>query len=507
MPGNPIKVGPFTGGLNTYSDTTAVGDTEAVELINFDVDIDGSLLTRPPIVFDTAVVAGVLRTLGYYTSMSGEQYLLLAGVDHTCTYYYYNGAISILTNTISATSFAQYANKAWLVAPSGAVNPGGSWDPTAGFVAVSAMKKGAACVVYKERMFVGEGGSLATSSRLYFSAPANLLSWSSSDFLDVKAGDGQDIIDLIVFADVIVIFKQNSTYIYSYESKPATGQVRGISSTIGVAARDCIIEYENNLYLLHDTNVFVMANWNYERLNIKVPFKYNNSSPAALKTSYSLSLVGDRLIIRYFDNYYVYGMKTRAWTMWETTAGGSLGRFFKVPFTISGASAGTKYLATGQSSSNKSLYSFVDGFDATRTESIYWSLVTKSYDFDSPYSFKKLYWWGVDCIAKSVVNATVYPISYGQKITWGQAKLRTWGDAKSFTWGRGSDLSIQVDSTLGIQGGTNRVFIKFQKALRFRQLNLRLNGTVDGKSSTSPMRIFSLLLIADSKQAVVKTIT
>src|SRR5689334_13242360 len=48
--GEALRFGPFVGGLNTGSDPTAVADSELVDCVNFELDIDGSLVGRPPIV-------------------------------------------------------------------------------------------------------------------------------------------------------------------------------------------------------------------------------------------------------------------------------------------------------------------------------------------------------------------------------------------------------------------------------------------------------------------------
>jgi hypothetical protein len=48
VPGQPIQVGPFIGGLNTFSDDTSIADNELVLAENWDLDLDGSLVSRPP---------------------------------------------------------------------------------------------------------------------------------------------------------------------------------------------------------------------------------------------------------------------------------------------------------------------------------------------------------------------------------------------------------------------------------------------------------------------------
>jgi hypothetical protein len=507
MPGTPVPIGPFTGGLNTFSDTTAVADNEATELLNFDIDIDGSLVTRPPITLE-ATTPGPdlpLRLLGYFVTSNGEQYLIASVARGLTagTYAYSATGWTLLTSTIPAAAFVQYMNKAWLIAPPGYSNPGGSWDPVNGFVAITAMKKGTTAVIYKERMWIGEGGQASTSSRLYFSNPGNFAVWNASDFVDIKNGDGQDIIDAVVYADTIVICKQNSMYIFSYDTKPTAGQVRQISNTIGVAARDCIVEHENNLYLFHGKYIYTMVNWNFERINLKVPLTVVNSKPNNLTSPYIMSRVNDRLILRYYDTYYVYNLRARVWAIWTTPR--ALGRFFQVPVDTTNPEP-DKFLATSAWTDFEALYSFVEGFSTDRIENFYYSVVSKTYDFDSPFTFKRLFWWGGDVISKASWTATVYPVSYGRNITWDEARLITWAQARQYTWARPADIAISVDSDRSVGGSDNRTFVKFHKSLRFRQINFQISGMSNGQSINAPMRIFNFTAFILAKQKVTQTI-
>lgn len=505
MANTPVKIGPFVGGLNTYSDVTAVGDQEVVELINFEVDLDGSLVSRPPIIQDIAnPTADSIRILGYFLAVNGDNYLI--GANTTSTYYMLNGVWTLITNTFGATCFVQYANKAWLVAPP--TDPvtagGGKWDPVGGYAAVAALKRGYSAVIYKERMFVAEGGSAATANRVYFSNAANIDTWSAGDFLDVRSGDGQEIQEIRLFMDVIVVFKQDSTYIYSYDSSPTRGAVRSISTSIGVAGKECVIEYENNLYLFHDKNVFSLTNWNFDKLNVKVPFDYSNLKGANSTQNYCLSLVGDRLIIRYYDTYYVFGLKTRVWTIWEASA--YLGRFFQVPFG-SDIPENATYLASSADSTDDHMYSFLDGYMSSRSEVINCSVTTKTYDFENSYTFKRLLWWGVDTLARNDVQGIVYPITYSKNATWGEMETLTWGDVQTHTWGQPLDPVISVENDISIHNAnSSRMLIKFLKSLRFRQINFKLHGTTASDTITGPLRFYNIIAFISTKQTVPKQI-
>jgi len=38
-----LKIGPYAGGINRYSDISAIADDEMVDCTNFEIDLDGSL--------------------------------------------------------------------------------------------------------------------------------------------------------------------------------------------------------------------------------------------------------------------------------------------------------------------------------------------------------------------------------------------------------------------------------------------------------------------------------
>lgn len=517
MPGQPVRIGPFTGGLNTYSDPTAVGDNEATELINFDVDIDGSLVTRPPICkLEDTPTNKTSKILGWFTWTNGDNYLIISEIDPTgtTTTRAYNVATDtwvLITGTFAATAMVQYQNKAWLVADPTETDPGGTWDPSAGFTATAGIKKGRSAVVYKERLWVGEGGTGATASRVYFSDAATFGTFGGTSFFDAKAGDGQSIVDMIVYADTIIIFKENSTYFWAYDSKPANGKVSPVSNVIGIAGKDCVFEYETNLYVFHNKNIYSITNWNYTKLNIKLPLKYSNSRPSDLMQPFSMSQINDRLVLRYYDLYFVFGLKTRAWSQWQSTLP-PVGKFWYVPqpstsVTVSQFVAAGVWRSASGVANCSSLYDFKDDWETLRSETMDWSIVTKSYDFQSPYTFKKLYWWGVDAESQSSMLGQVFPIFYGHSITWSEARSYTWTQARAFTWARFGVQAVNVDTQTTVKGSSNRVFVKMMKALRYRQVAFKISGTLDGTSASSPMRIFGMTAFVDTKEKVVSQVT
>lgn len=495
MPGKPVKIGPFSGGLNTYSATTAVEDNQVVDIVNFDVDLDGSLLSRPPIIVKGTTPASI-RPLGYFKDANGSYYLI--GSGGTTTYFYDGSTWATITATFAATAMVQYAGKAWLVAPAGSANPGGNWTFNV-FTAVAAMKKGNTACVYKERMFIADG----SISRIYLSTATDFTVWNTADFFDVSNGDGQNIIEIRVFNDTIVAFKINSTYIYSYDTSPGRGAVRSVSTSIGTADKDCVVEYEAGLYVLHNKGVYHVTNWNYDKLNTLVPFIYANTFSAVTAQAQCISVVNDRLIVRYFDRVYIFGLKARVWTTWQTVS--YFNKFWAVPGVVT---AVQEFVTTSARTDDNSTFSFLDTWNVTRTETMTCTFTTKSFQFDTPFGFKKLSWWGADVLAKAPLTGTVFPISYSASVTWGQIVAFTWAAVGSNTWGKPLDIAINVNTAFSTANvAENRMFIKFLKALRFRQVNFRLTGTTDGSSTQGPFRVYGLVAFTYIKENVSKQVS
>src|SRR5678815_430439 len=166
--GQPLRLGPFTGGMNTLSDPSAIADSELVDSNNLELDIDGSLICRPPIqeVLNNAGFAERILLIGV-ALLGGNIYVI--GTNSGGVYRWTSNTWTLITNTFTATCMVQYADKIWLIAKPGSANPGGSWDGTV-FTAVAAIPKGSAAVVHKERLYVVPGvTTAANSSRLTFS--------------------------------------------------------------------------------------------------------------------------------------------------------------------------------------------------------------------------------------------------------------------------------------------------------------------------------------------------
>jgi hypothetical protein len=492
-----------------------VADAELVDMVNFELDIDGSLVSRPPIQdFGSPNVSWTERVvlLGVAKLTTGT---FIIGSNTNGVYQFSGGLWNTITATFRATCMVQYADKIWLVAAPGSANPGGSWDGTT-FTAIAAMPKGEACRVYKERMFICPGiSATSNSSRLSFSAAADLTSWPGTNFIDVTSGDGQKLIDMAVYKSNLLLFKEDSTYALSYDANPSDATRENISTTIGATTRRCVAEYEDSVFVYHEGDIYEIVNYIFTRINTKVPFLYDGTAPGGTRVEeVFLSIMGDRLIVRYYNRIYVLGLRTRTWTRWESASTNlhNFGPIVAFPSNVV-AAVNDEFYAGSSIQNNKTVVRIRDGFDATNNEkvggtpfTITCSALTKNLDLAASQVNKRLFWWGADVLTGNNVIGVASPIVLGAVTLWGDIFNQGKKASDLGTWQAPLTGSVSVFSNVTAPGLTARVFAKFLKALRFRQINFRIQLTTNGTTVDGPCRLFTITIVAATKQTVVKAV-
>lgn len=507
--GQPLRLGPFTGGINTLSDPSAIADVELVDCNNFELDIDGSLRCRPPIVeiIDQVSFSERMLLIGI-AQLNGNIFIIGSNIDGV--WFWTSNTWTRITSTFQATCMVQYMDKIWLVAVPGSANPGGSWDGTT-FTAISAMPKGTAATIHRERMFVVAGAtSTSNSSRLTFSNPGNFSTWTGTDFIDINPGDGQQLIDLVVYNDNLLLFKQDSSYVLAYDSRPSDAVVRKISNTLGTSKSHCVVNYENSVFIYHEGEVYEVVNYDFNRINTKVPFAFDPTSPggAAYSEDVFLSILGDRLIVRYFNRIYVYGLRTRTWTRWSSNNDKLhyFGPIVSFPSNVSVA-INDQYYAGSCISSKKNMVRINDGFDGTTIEEdlststiITCSVLTKNYDMAVSHQFKRLFWWGADILSNNEAVGVATPIVAQFTVTWADLASKKWQDLNTWRYPL-TDLSA-VSTSVATGSGVLRKFVKFIKGLRFRQINFTVTLTSAGFLIDGPARLYSITIIVETRATV-----
>lgn len=515
MAAQEVNLGFFVGGLNTAGDPTTIGDNELRELVNFEVDIDGALSNRPPIsALDVPIPGasspgGGLKLLGYF-QVSGGAAFLIASNRLNATYYFTGSAWTLITNTIAAVAMVQYRDMAWLLAPPSSANPGGKWSPTAAFTPEPNMPKGVTMVSFKDRIWIGRGkGATTDGTKLFLSAiVAGAVNWpTTAQFIDIGAGDGQNIVDIVIYQESILIFKVGSTYRFSFSTDPSLGITSKISSEYGANDTGCYAADNDILYVIYENKVLQFINYNFQEINTKVPLIADNPSVSITETQ-NISIWADRVFVCFYDKIYVYRTTNGTWCEWRApNSVKTLGRVLKIPGQQDVRPVAYMYSTQPNEARPFRIYS---GEPGTEKEVMTSYMVTKNFNFETDSKYKKLTLWVADLISRVNVATIASPVHYGSTVTWGALKAsgRTWGQARAYTWANPLDISIAVPDVVDLGGVTDgRKLIKFQKILRFRQIFFRLSMTHDGSIDTAPVRVFKLAAWVIDKQRVTKRVS
>lgn len=511
MPGAAVALGPFKGGLNTLNDASAISDDELSDIVNFEIDVDGSLHGRPPIVDDPAGVPSITSRLLYLGCYVTSLATFRLGSSLTNTVKYVGGAWSQLRATTTSTAACQYANKVYVVS-NNASGPGFSFDGTT-VADVATMPKGDCAVIWKERLWIGAGISQGAllSTKLNYSQPGDPTAWgtlttsATAGSFDVGQGDGEPITGLLVYNDNLIVFKTDSTWVVSYDTDPRIPTVRKISPNIGASSLFCVAQRQSEVYVNHEGEIFEFVNYNYTKINIQCPFTFDAAVPVGntgVENTF-ISVMGDRLVCRFWNRVYVYSFISRAWTRWTTTK--YFGPLVRDPADIS-ANGVIIYYAGSYVTPTVAAYRIKDGWTTSDSETMTCSIATKIYSIAEQSKFKRLFWWGADLIAQAVVTSQAVPITTSLQSYWSALDLTTWGTITGNTWANPLNTTTAVTSTVDISGfAIGRRFIKFQKSLRFREIQFTLSVPSDGKNPTA--RLFSLNLYVAAKEKVVALVS
>lgn len=520
MPGQPVLVGPFSGGLNTYSDPTAVSDNEVTRCENFELDLDGSLRSRWPFASENVNfplgASGNMQLLGYFYGPGNVPYLI-ASDGLSSTYYLSGTSWTLITNTIAASAMAQFNSFAYLLAPEGSANPGGHWSPSAGWTTDPDMPKGEVIVAWKFRLWVAVGkNATANATRLYFSSLLGQPTFwpTTTEFIDVGAGDGQSIVQLSVYYQSLLIFRTASVYALNYNSDPASGVISEVLSGIGLENKDCLVDFESYFYFFYDGRAYEFINNRANQINVSVPFVSTDQTD--IYQPFAVSTLNQRAIFSYYDVMYVFNLRNRTWTTWTTSVHGSIGKIIEQPLSGSDAvmavTVSSKSIPTGGTRTAATLF-YTDG-PTTATETMTCTMRTKNYDYQASGQYKKLLHWGVNALFRGQIHAVASPISSSVRVTYGQLRAYTNNQLRAYTYGR--MLAPSLDAVTDINtsnGGLSRPFIRCVPTglrtypLRFRQIAYEISFDTDGSGTDSPVRVFTLMTYVLAKEHASEELT
>lgn len=534
----------FTGGLNNYWDQSAIADSELASIINFEFSPNGALMSRPPIYIQqhsgsnvvTPVTGEPFDILGTYVQANGDRYLVASTNSKTWIFNVLTHAWTQIA-TFKASDCTQYLNKIVLCCETQA---GGYWEAGT-FTATTSMPHLSGIELFQNRFFGFGVKGTNTANIVYWgnvstAGPSgestSVWVWTNIDnnlmYVEIGGGDGQWITAIAQGYNDIVIFRNRSTYRYSYGDVPEEGTMQAMQQDIGAESKRSVVKFENAHFVLSGGILYKYQNWLYYPLNAqKVKFE---GYAFARRFEHAVSIIGRRALVWHNGGMYAYNLDTETWSEWEST--NRVAYFVTVPrraeeleeslyFGITGASNPADVGATAFS-----LYRIEDKPNSSiGSESFQCSLRTKIYDFQSPVEWKRLYFWTVDLASALPVKAIAYPVALpatAPLANWdqiskdfeGETGYKSWddlsyegsGDIYYGTWDNITQPTSAVATIVSDfpTGQVLRMETKLNHALRFRRMYFELYLNCDGTAFTSPVQVFSITPMIGAKAKISK---
>lgn len=533
----------FTGGLNNYWDQSAIADNELASIINFEFSTNGALMSRPPIYVDkagetpvlTPVAGQPIDILGTYIRNDGVRFLVVVTNAKTWVMNVLTKAFTEIAN-FKASDCTQYLNK--VVLSSTTAGQGGYWE-NGTFTNTPTMPALGGIELFQTRFFGYGVEGTSTANIVYWSnistaGPAgestSVWKWTNADnnqmYVEIGGGDGQWITAIAQGYNDIVIFRNGSTYRYSYGDVPEEGTMQAMQQDIGAESRRSVVKFENAHFVLSGGILYKYQNWLYYPLNAaKVKFEAYNFGQ---RFQHAVSIVGRRCLVWHNGGMYSYNLDTQTWSEWESET--RVAYFHTVPrrsgeleeslyFGVSGGETATI-------SSDFAMWRIEDApTSQVGSEDFKCSMRTKIYDFNSPVEWKRLYFWTADIASALPVKAVAYPVALPEtalQTSWDQISkdyeaetgFKTWddlsydetGDLNYGTWDNISKPSGAIDTLVNdfVIGAVLRFEAKLNNSLRFRRIYFELYLDCDGTALTSPVQVFSITPMIGAKSKISK---
>lgn len=400
----PIDVRSFKG-LNLREPEGMIQDDELSECINLNIGRAGELVKRTGFaLLHDAQTLGLnqVRLIGHFLTDAYSQLIAQAGSN---LYYSNDGATWTLIGAYTVEFGVQYSGKFYMCRAADTVL---QWDGTT-ITAITGSPTGTFCTVYKDRLYVLNSKATGNqSSRLYFSAIADFSStgWPSTNFVDVRPGDGDVLIACAVIHDLLLVFKTHSTWGLYVQGLPDNWILRNTNPEIGCISKYTPREIEGFLYFVGvrgayktDGNIYTDIG---ESINPLFRDRIVNQTTINIDVA---SWWDDRYILLLHpdpstNRYFVHHLRTGGWTEWVPQ--GIVPAFFLEVNTAAPA----KGLYCGDLNPTGRVFRYGGGAYTDAGVVFTATFSTKAFDFGFAHSLKRGKWMTLEFDGAGQVRLT-----------------------------------------------------------------------------------------------------
>jgi hypothetical protein len=308
----PFDFGDFSGGLNLRDKADAVGDKEAIDLLNVTFGERGAIHQRDGYADLTASDLGErVTSLSPYYKADGTRQLVAGGGSTLYAISNTGDPIAPLVRPNAGPwTFARFGDPTheYLYCANG-WDPLARWDgstwvdgsvlakvngaagqamPCPGAVCVTAGAPGSAstsnaanrlvATAFGTQTNAGPGGQPTTPSRVYLSLPGRPEEWETDgyggssgavppysdargrDWLDLTPGDGEQIMAAVTWRELVFIFKETKFFALWGEGTSSEGvttfEYREVVNNVGLASKHAVAVGRDGVYFMNRRGVY-----------------------------------------------------------------------------------------------------------------------------------------------------------------------------------------------------------------------------------------------------------
>jgi hypothetical protein len=307
----PFDFKDFSGGLNLRDKADAVGDREAIDLLNVTFGERGAIRQRDgygdlttadflyrvdslspyykvdgtrQLVAGTGLRLEVVNNagapVGALAGRTGGAHVFARFGDPTNEYLYCANGV----DTIARWQGFSWADGTVLATVNGVA---GQAMPKAGAICVTAAVPGSTsgtnasnrlvATAFGTQTNAGPGGAVSTPSRVYLSNPGQPEVWETSglaiapppssgpavygrNYVDLTPGDGEQIMAAVTWRELVFIFKETKFFVLWGEGTGADGtptfQVREVVNSVGLASKMAVAVGRDGVYFMNRRGVY-----------------------------------------------------------------------------------------------------------------------------------------------------------------------------------------------------------------------------------------------------------
>lgn len=520
MPGTPYPLGPFREGMNNIAEESTVEDTQVALALNLELDTDSSYKSRPAIIPDaeTPVSGQNVTVLGYYVTTANATYLVCT--TNSATWLYDIGAKTYAQIwETRASGFTQYDNKVVLISTSSA---GGYWEAGT-FTATPTMPQGENIVLYQDRLWAYGARGTANQNRVWFSnittagsSPTTIWTWTTAtDFFEVKKGDGEWITHMVADTNALLIFRNRSTFRFTYPTSPFSGTLFEQNPTLGADNRWSVVPYESYYLVFSQGFLYQFINFQFYPLNT-ARIEFRPAATAAQVISgreIMVSVFGTRCIVWYYGSTFVYDIVSGTWSMWDSPVSRAA-YFLQVPPTSLTGTTRTALAVHGLNSNaagRRGVWRIIDDVlpAGGPSEAIPCVLRTKSYAFDDAAQYKRMFYWTMEVRTANGARGVAYPSAITTDgVTWDDMSLVTWDVLSEGSWDNPLIITPMYESDVSFPTSSPvRALIKCLQDSRLLRMYYEVYLECDGTTRTAPVRVYSITPYVRVKGSVSKQVS